>query len=94
VVVPAIKEQILSDLDRLSPAQQQRAAQLVHSLLEPLPKGGSIEGLIALAGTLDDEAAREMIAAIEEGCERIEPGEWDSGGTTTSGSQPPHSSRT
>ena len=76
MVVPAIKEQILSDLDRLSPAQQKRAAELVHDLVSPLPRGASIEDLIELSGSLDDESAREMIEAIEEGCERVDLDEW------------------
>ena len=76
MVLPAIKEQILSDLDRLSPQQQERAAELVHGLISPLPRGASIEDLMSLAGSLDDESAWEMKAAIEEGCERIDADEW------------------
>ena len=72
MVMPAIKEQILDDLDRLSPDQQKRAAELVHGLVSPLPKGASIEDLMKVAGTLDDESAREMLGAIEEGCERVD----------------------
>ncbi len=76
MVMPAVKEQILSDLDQLSPAQQKRAAELVHELVYPLPRGASVEDLLKLAGTLDDEAAQEMMAAIEEGCERVDLDEW------------------
>ena len=76
MVVPAIKEQIMNDLDRLPPEQQKRAAELVHSLLSPLPKGASVEDLMTVAGTLDDASAREMSTAIEEGCERVDLDEW------------------
>lgn len=76
MVVPAIKEQILSDLDQLSPAQQKRAAKLIHELVSPLPRGASVEDLLKVAGTLDDEAAQEMTEAIEEGCERVDLDEW------------------
>lgn len=76
MVMPAIKEQILSDLDQLSPAQQKRAAELVHGLVSPLPRGASVEDLLKVAGTLDDEAAHEMTEAIEEGCERVDLHEW------------------
>jgi hypothetical protein len=76
MVVPAVKEQILSDLDQLSPAQQLRAAKLVHELVSPLPRGASVEDLLKIAGTLDDEAARELTAAIAEGCERVDLDEW------------------
>lgn len=76
MVLPAIKAEILSDLDRLAPEQQWRAAELVHGLVSPLPKGASVEDLLQVAGTLDDESAREMMAAVEEGCERVDLDEW------------------
>ena len=72
MVVASVKEQILSDLGRLSPEQQQRAAELVHGLVTPLPKGASVEDLLSVAGTLDPGAAREMMQAIEEGCGRLD----------------------
>jgi hypothetical protein len=71
MVVPAIKKRILEDLDRLTPEEQVRAAELVRGLVSPLPKGASIEDLSKVAGTLDEESAREMMAAIEEGCGRV-----------------------
>jgi hypothetical protein len=70
LVVLAVKEQILTDLGQLSPEQQRRAAELVHGLVASLPQGASIEDLLKVAGTLDVESAREMMQAIEEGCER------------------------
>jgi hypothetical protein len=42
----------------------------------PLPRGASIDDLLSVAGTLDDQAAREMMQAIEEGCERVDLDEW------------------
>lgn len=76
MVLPAVKDQILSDLDRLSPEKQKQAADLVHGLIAPLPKGASIDDLLKVAGTLDDESAREMTEAIEEGCERMDLHDW------------------
>jgi hypothetical protein len=76
VVLPDVKDQILKDLDRLSPDQQKRAAELVSGLVSVLPQGASIEDLQIVAGTLDEESAREMMAAIEDGCERVDPDEW------------------
>jgi hypothetical protein len=76
VIEPAIKEQILKDLDRLSPELQRRALELVHDLASPLPRGASVEDMIRLGGMLDEESAREMREAIEEHCERIDPSEW------------------
>ena len=76
VASPTAKEQILSDLDQLSPDQQRRAAVLVHALVAPQPRGPSIEDLLSIAGTLNDRAARHMMQAIEEGCERVGLDEW------------------
>lgn len=76
MIEPTIKEQILKDLDRMSPELQQRALRLVHDLVDPHPRGASIEDLMSVAGILDDESAREMIEAIEEGCEQIDPEGW------------------
>ena len=76
MVLPAIKEQILNDLEQMSPQEQKRAAEIVHGMVTPLPRGASIEDLMKVAGTLDDESAREMIAAIEDGCEQVDPDGW------------------
>jgi hypothetical protein len=76
MVQPAVKKQILADLDRLSPEQQRRAAELVHGLVSPLPTGASIEDLLQVAGTVDEESSRQMMEAIEEGCERVDLDEW------------------
>jgi hypothetical protein len=76
MVNPTIKEQILSDLDRLSPEEQARAAEFVHSLASQTPKGIPGRDLRRFAGILDPESAREMIEAIEEGCERVDLDEW------------------
>ena len=76
MVLPAIKEQILNDLDRLAPDQQKRAAEFVHSLVSPLPKGTPGRDLLRFAGTIDDTSAREMMEAIDEGCGRVDLDEW------------------
>jgi hypothetical protein len=76
MVMPAVKAQILSDLNQLSPNQQRRAAELVRGLVSALPKGASVEDLLQVAGALDDEAAHEMMEAIEGGCERVDLHEW------------------
>jgi len=57
MVLPAVKAQILSDLDQLSPEEQRRAAELVHQLVPPPPKGVSGRDLLRFAGTLDAESA-------------------------------------
>jgi hypothetical protein len=76
VAEPAIKEQILRDLDRLSPQQQRQAAEMVHTLVSPLPKGTPGRELLRFVGTIDRESAQQMKEAIEEGCERVDPRDW------------------
>ena len=76
MVMPAVKAQILNDLNQLSPTQQRRAAELVRGLVSALPKGASVEDLLRVVGVLNDEAAHEMMEAIEEGCERVDLREW------------------
>ncbi|HVT18033.1 MAG TPA: hypothetical protein VHQ90_17885 [Thermoanaerobaculia bacterium] len=65
-----VREQILNDLERLSPQRQARAAQLVHGLVSQVPKGAPGRDLLRFAGLLDSESVRQMEEAIEEGCER------------------------
>ena len=65
MIEPTIKDQILKDLDRMSPELQRRALELVHNLVDPLPRGASVEDMIALGGLFDDEAAREIMEAVE-----------------------------
>lgn len=76
MVQPAIKEQILSDLNRLSPEKQRRAAELVHGLVAMPPVGTAGRDLLRFGGTIDEETAREMMKAIEEGCEQVDPNGW------------------
>ena len=76
MVDPAIKEQILNELDRLSPDLQRRALALVHGLTASAPNGASLRDLLSIAGTLDNQSAREMREAIEEHCERVDLHEW------------------
>ncbi len=76
MVVPAIKQQILEDLDQLSPARQRRVAELIRGLVSAPPRGTAGRDLLRFAGTLDDQSAREMTQAIEEGCERVDIDGW------------------
>ena len=76
MVNPTVKEQILTDLEQLSPERQVRAAQLVHGLVSATPKGVPGRMLLQFAGVLDAQSVREMTEAIEEGCERVDLDEW------------------
>lgn len=75
---PSIKQQILDDLDRLTPALQRRAQELVHGLAISIsrPEGTPGKELLRFAGILGGESARQMEQAIEEGCERVDLDAW------------------
>lgn len=75
MVLPAVKEQILEDLEQMSPGLQQEAAERVHDLVS-MARGASAEDLRGLAGILDTESADEMRAAIEDGCRQIDADAW------------------
>jgi hypothetical protein len=71
VIQTTIREKLVKDFDRLSPDLQERARELVHGLLSARPKGATVDELHPLVGILDEDSAREMMEAIEAGCERV-----------------------
>lgn len=72
MVDPAIKDQILEDLEALTPEQQREAARRVHSL-RGVPAEPSGRKLLKYAGIWDEQTAKEVADAIEEGCEQVDP---------------------
>lgn len=66
MVLPAVKKQILEDLDHLPPECQKQAADLVHRFVAELNQG---------AGTMDDRSFHKMPET--EGDERVDENpEW------------------
>lgn len=76
MIEPAIKEQILNDLGRLTPEQQRRAAEFVRGMTSSLPPGVPGRDLLQFSGILDGESAQQMRQTIEEGCEQVDLDEW------------------
>ena len=68
MVLEKVRDQILDDLDKLTPDQQLQAAELVHRLISDLPRGVPGRSLLRFSGVLDEQSAHEMTVAIEEGC--------------------------
>lgn len=79
VIDPEIKKQILDDLEALSPELQREAARSVRAVRygNALPPPTRGEDLLHLAGILDNESAREVMAAIEGGCKQVDPRVWE-----------------
>lgn len=77
MVIPNVKEQILMDLARMTPAMQRQAADLVHSMVPAVEQQGTPgRTLLRFAGAIDPVSAEEMSASIAESCERIDRDEW------------------
>lgn len=75
MVSTAIREDLLTRLDQLPVELQRRVVDFADALVLSTPKGVPARELLPLVGRLDEQSAREMIQAIEEGCERIEADE-------------------
>jgi hypothetical protein len=71
-----IRDEIVARVDRLSPEMQEEVLRFVASLRTASPKGENGAALRRFSGSLDPASAREMIQAIEEGCERVDAHEW------------------
>lgn len=67
-----MKAKILEQVEHSPVEQRRRAADLVHALATPPPRGAAVGDLMAVAGILDDESAHQMREAIEEGCEQVD----------------------
>ena len=72
-----IQHELYEEIGRLAPEQQQRLLELARGLKRSqLSPGMSWEEMKRYAGTLPDDAAAEILAAIEEDCENIDLDEW------------------
>lgn len=71
-----LQEELVKEMDQLPPPLQRKVINYAHSLTQPRPRGTPGRQLKKYAGTLSPEEAEAMMAAIEEGCEQVEPNEW------------------
>jgi len=74
MVSPGKLQELQTHLDRLRPDQQDRVIDFARQLAETkTPPGTPPEKLLALAGTLPNEDAEELIRAIEAEFEQADP---------------------
>jgi len=71
-----IRQEILKELDRLSPDLQQQVLDFTRMLGSSASEGVPGKELLRFTGILTPEEAELMERAIEEGCERVDPVEW------------------
>jgi hypothetical protein len=73
VATPSLKEQLLNEIDRLSPDQQQQMLDFAKNLIRP--RGVPARLLLKHAGRIPLDDIKKMEEAIEE-CEKIDLNEW------------------
>lgn len=72
---PKLREELLQQMALLPEDQQQRVLAFVRNLV---PTAGGVSGkeLLKFSGSIGKADLQQMAKAIEEGCERIDQGEW------------------
>jgi len=74
-----LSEQILDDVQRLSPAQQRQVLDYVQALVGTTVSTTAVKSgrsVAQLAGSIPLDNLREIEQAIEEGCEQFDPHGW------------------
>jgi hypothetical protein len=72
----ALERELQMRLSQLGPDEKRRVLEFTRALGTRRPRGTPGSALLPLFGSITDEDAREMLQAIEEGCERIDPDGW------------------
>jgi hypothetical protein len=65
-------DKVLRELEKLGAADEKRVMDFVHALSSAVRRGTAGSALDRFAGTLPERSVDEIMAAIEEGCERID----------------------
>jgi hypothetical protein len=73
---PSITQEIVERLHELPASQQQLVLDVVRSMASHKPQGVPTQDLLPLTGAITAEDARQMMNAIEEGCERVDANAW------------------
>ena len=71
MVDASIQDELLKQLEQLSPNLQRRVVDFATALVQSVPRGTPGDQLLRFAGVLAPEDAEAMIEAIEAGCERV-----------------------
>jgi hypothetical protein len=71
-----IQNELLQQVDRLPIDRQREVLAFVSNLVKSSATVKPPRHFLELAGTLPAEDAREMLQAIEEGCEQVDANGW------------------
>lgn len=72
----ALERELLERFSMVGPDQRRQVLEYARAVSEAPVRGVPGAALQRFAGTMSAEDAREMKAAIEEGCERVDPDGW------------------
>jgi hypothetical protein len=77
MVHATIRHELLAHLDQLPVELQKQVLDFARALTSsPAPRGVAGCELLPLAGSLPQDAAAEMAAAIDAGCEQVDRRGW------------------
>jgi len=71
-----LRDKLIEQMEQLSPNLQRRVADFAAALAQSAPTGTPGGDLLRFAGTVPPEDAKEIVAAIEMGCEQVDADEW------------------
>jgi hypothetical protein len=71
-----IQKDLLAQLAQLPEDMQRRVLDFARALTGFTPRGVPGSQLLQFVGTMTQQEAKEMLAAIEEDCERVDADEW------------------
>ena len=71
-----IESELSSCMGRLPTDQKRRVLEFARSLSTGPVKGTPGSALLRFAGKIDESDLDSMAEAIEDGCERVDAGEW------------------
>jgi hypothetical protein len=76
MIEPSVKDALSRELARLDEADRKRVLEYARTLSERTRRAVSGASLLPLAGSVPESDMAEIEAAIEEGCEKVNPGAW------------------
>ena len=76
MINPMVERDLRDQLEQLPTEQQRRVLDFARALVASQPRGVAGTSLLRFAGTLDVADAEQMIEAVNEGCEQVNPDAW------------------
>lgn len=68
---PALKKEILDQVDKLGVEQQRQVLRFARALAAPRSEGVSGKELLRFAGAIERDDLQQIARAIDEGCEQV-----------------------